>query len=67
MPYKAYEPRHHRIPRARYKVENGAEYDAALGRRGSLTVWVTPAAIAAWTPAQTGRRDRPQTYSNVAV
>jgi hypothetical protein len=42
MPYKANEPRRHRIPRAWYKIENWAEYDAALRQRGSLTVWVTP-------------------------
>ena len=59
------EPRRHRVLRARYKVEN--EYDAAVRQRGSLTVWVTPEAIAAWTPAQTGRRGWPPTYSDVAV
>ena len=47
MPYKANEPRRHKIPKARYKIENWAEYDAALRQRGSLTVWVTPEAIAA--------------------
>jgi hypothetical protein len=31
-------------------------------RRGSLTVWVTPEAIAAWVPTETGRRGRPQSY-----
>ena len=36
MPYKANEPRRHKIPKARYKIENWAEYDAALRRRGSL-------------------------------
>jgi hypothetical protein len=51
MPYKANEPRRHKIPKARYKIENWAEYDAALRRRGSLTVWVTPEVIAAWVPA----------------
>jgi hypothetical protein len=56
MPYKANEPRRHRVPKARYKIENWAEYDAALRRRGSLTVWVTPEAIAAWVPAATGQR-----------
>ncbi len=59
MPYKANEPRRHRIPKARYKIDNWAEYDAALHRRGSLTVWVTPEAIAAWAPAATGQRGRP--------
>ena len=67
MPYKANEPRRHKIPRARYKIENWAEYDAALRRRGSLTVWVTPEAIAAWAPAQTGRRGRPRDYSDIAI
>jgi hypothetical protein len=32
----------------RYRVTNGPEYDAALRRRGSLTVWFTDEAIAAW-------------------
>src|SRR3954451_5600350 len=67
MPYKANEPRRHKIPKARYKIENWAEYDAALRRRGSLTVWVTPEAIAAWAPAVTGRRGRPRDYSDVAI
>jgi len=55
MPYKANEPRRHKIPKARYRVENWAAYDAALRRRGDLTIWVTPEAIAAWTPPATGR------------
>jgi Transposase DDE domain len=67
MPYKANEPRRHKIPKARYKIENWAEYDAALCQRGSLTVWVTPEAIAAWAPATTGRRGRPRDYSDVAI
>src|SRR4051794_18920659 len=67
LPYKANQPRRHRIPKARYKVANWAEYDAALRRRGSLTVWVTPEAIAAWTPAPTGRRGPPRDYSDIAL
>ena len=67
MPYKANEPRRHKIPKARYKIENWAEYDAALRRRGSLTVWVTPEAIAAWLPAATGRWGRPRRYSDIAI
>ncbi len=45
MPYKHNEPRRHKIPKAR--VENWREYEVALRDRGSLTVWVTPEAIAA--------------------
>src|SRR3954447_12308824 len=55
MPYRFNEPRRHKIPRARYRVQNWPEYDRALQRRGDLTVWVTPEAIAAWCPPRTGR------------
>ena len=47
MPHKFNEPRRHRIPRARHRVQNWPECDRALQRRGSLTVWVTPEALAA--------------------
>ena len=67
MPYKANEARRHRIPRARYRVTNWPEYDRALQRRGSLTVWVTPEALAAWHPPKTGRRGRSRTYSDMAI
>src|ERR687890_1772132 len=67
MPYKANEARRHRSPRARYRVTNWPEYDGALQRRGSLTVWVTPEALAAWHPPKTGRRGRSRTYSDLAI
>jgi len=67
MPYKANEPRRHKISKARYRVENWAAYDAALRRRGDLTIWVSPEAIAAWTPPATGRRGRPSRYSDIAI
>jgi hypothetical protein len=67
MPYKANEPRRHKIPRARYRVSNWPEYDRALQHRGSLTVWVTPEALAAWHPPKTGRRGRSCTYSDIAI
>ena len=65
MPYKANEPRRHKIPRARYRVTNWPAYDGALQRRGSLTVWVTPEALAAWHPPATGRRGRSSRYSDL--
>ena len=67
MPYKIHQERRHRIPKARYRVKNWRDYDAALPRRGDLTVWVTAEAIEAWTPANTGRRGRPQRYSEMVV
>lgn len=67
MPYKANESRRHKIPKARYRVENWSAYDAALRRRDDLTLWVTPEAIAAWTPPATGQRGRPSRYSDLAI
>jgi transposase len=67
MPYKVNQERRHRIPKARYRVKNWRDYDAALRRRGDLTVWVKAEAIEAWTPANTGRRGRPQRYSALAI
>src|ERR687893_1381629 len=67
MPYRANEPRRHKIPRARHRVTNWPEYDGALKRRGSLTVWVTPEALAAWHPPGTGRRGRARHYSDIAI
>src|SRR5215217_7530249 len=48
MPFKANAARRHHIPKQRYRVTNWSEYDAALRQRGSLTVWFTEEAIAAW-------------------
>ena len=67
MPYKANENRRHKIPKVRYRVENWAAYDAGMRRRGDLTIWVTPEAIASWTPPKSGRRGRPARYSDIAV
>src|SRR6195256_7030234 len=67
MPYKFNEARRHKIPKAKYKVKNWPEYDAALVQRGSLTVWVTDEAIAAWHAPATGKRGGQLTYSDLAI
>jgi hypothetical protein len=41
MPYKFNESRRRKIPEAKHRVANWPEHDAALVRRGSLTVWMT--------------------------
>lgn len=48
MPFKHHAEHRHHIPKPRYRVTNWPEYDASLRRRGSLTVWFTDEAIAAW-------------------
>jgi hypothetical protein len=67
MPYPVNAARRYPFPKARYRVKNWREYDQALQNRGSLTVWVTPEAIAAWQAPPTGQRGRSPFYSNLAI
>jgi Transposase DDE domain len=67
MPSPANAARRPPFPKARYRVSNWREYDRALQQRGSLTVWVTPEAIAAWQAPPTGQRGRSPFYSNLAI
>jgi hypothetical protein len=48
VPFKAKAACRRHIPKQQHRVTNWAAYDAALRQRGSLTVWFTDAAIAAW-------------------
>jgi hypothetical protein len=67
VPFKANQDRRHRIPKQRHRVTNWSEYDAALRRRGSLTVWFTEEAVAAWAAEpRTTRGGRPS-YSDLAI
>src|SRR5271155_2314931 len=67
MPYKFTEGRRHKFSKARYMVTNWPEYDAALVRRGSLTVWFTEDAVEAWHAPATGERGGQPIYSAVAI
>ncbi|MBK8177217.1 MAG: IS5 family transposase [Rhodospirillales bacterium] len=67
MPFKANADRRHHIAKQRRRVTNGAEYDAALRRRGSLTVWFTDAAIAAWRAAPRVTPGGQPHYSPLAI
>src|SRR5918997_6898732 len=67
MPFKANAARRHRIPKQRHRVTNWAEYDAALRARGSLTVWFTPEAIAAWAAPPRISRGGQASYSDLAI
>jgi Transposase DDE domain len=67
MPSPANESRRHKILKTKYKVKNWGEYDRALQKRGSLTLWVTPEAIAAWQAPPTGPRGRSPFYSDLAI
>jgi DDE family transposase len=67
MPYKFNEHRRDKITKAKYKVTNWSEYNDALRKRGDFTMYFTEEAIAGWRPERTGRRGRPQAYSDVAI
>src|SRR3954468_12980851 len=67
MPFKANAARRHHIPKQRRRVTNWAEYDAALRQRGSLTVWFTEAAVAAWEAEPRTTPGGQPHYSDLAI
>src|SRR3712207_4259463 len=67
VPFKTNAACRHHIPRQRHRVTNWAEYDAALRRRGSLTVWFTDEAVAAWRAAPRTTRGGQAWYSPPAI
>src|ERR687893_1363160 len=67
VPFKAHAARRHHIPKQRHRVTNWAEYDAALRQRGSLTIWFTEEAIAAWQAEPRRTRGGQPHYSALAI
>jgi hypothetical protein len=67
VPFKANAARRHHIPKQRHRVTNWAEYDAALRQRGSLTIWFTEEAIAAWRAEPRRTRGGQPHYSALAI
>src|SRR5690349_1905576 len=67
VPFKLNRDRRHHIPRQRHKVANWREYDASLRRRGSLTVWFTDEAVAAWAAEPRTTRGGQPWYSALAI
>jgi transposase len=67
MPHKYNADRRHHIARPKRRVMNWAAYNEALRQRGSLTVWFTDEAIAAWKAApRTSPGGQPH-YSDLAI
>jgi len=67
MPFKHNAARRHRIGRMKFKVTNWREYEAGLRRRGSLTLWVTPEALAGWHAPRQRIRGGQRRYSDLAI
>lgn len=67
MPNKLNDDRRHKFAKAKYRVANWPDYDAALVRRGDLTVWLTEEAVAAWLAPMSGKRGGQRIYSDLAI
>jgi hypothetical protein len=67
LPFKINADCRHRISKQRFRVTNWSEYDAALRGRGSLTIWFTDAAIAAWKAEPRTTRGGQPRYSSLAI
>jgi transposase len=67
MPHKYNADRRHHIPRACYKVTNWSAYEAGLRQRGSLTIWFSEEAVAAWRAAPRTTPGGQARYSDLAI
>lgn len=67
MPNKHNAARRHHIPKMRFKVTTWAAYEAGLRRRGSLTLWVSDEAMAAWRAAPRMTPGGQARYSHTAI
>jgi len=67
VPFKANAECRHHSPKQHHRATNYAAYDAALCQRGSLTVWFTDAAIAAWKAEPRTTRGGQRRYSELAI
>ena len=67
MPFKLNQDRRHHIPKQKRKLTNSAAYDAALRQRGSLTVWFTDEAVAAWKAEPRTTPGGQRWYSPLAI
>src|SRR6186713_3671083 len=67
MPHKYNADRRHHIARPKRRMTNWSEYNEALRQRGSLTVWFTDEAIAAWNAAPRTTPGGQAHYSDLAI
>lgn len=67
LPFKANADRRHHVPKQQWRAANSAACDAALRQRGSLTVWFTGDAIAAWRAEPRITRGGQSRYSGLAI
>src|SRR3954454_18253368 len=67
LPFKLNQDRRHHIPEQKRKVTNWRDYDESLRRRGSVTVWFSDEAVAAWEAERRTSRGGQPAYSDLAI
>ena len=67
MPHKHNASRRHHIGKMKFKVTNWQEYETGLRRRGSMTLWITPDALAGWAAPRRKTRGGQPLYSDLAI
>ena len=67
MPFKLNQDRRHHIPRQQHKVTNWPAYETGLRQRGSLTVWFSDEAVAAWAAEPRTTRGGQPWYTPLAI
>ena len=69
MPYTLKDSVRHKFTKKSYNVRDWAKYDEGLKNRGSLTIWFSEDAIAAWNHVRPERmkRGRQRAYSELAI
>ena len=53
--------------KTKYRVANWPEYERGLIGRGDVTIWLSPEAVAAWSPRPGGRRGGQRRYSDLSI
>jgi hypothetical protein len=67
VPFKFHSKGRRHIPRQRHRVTNWRDYDAALRKRGSLTIWFTEEALAGWKAQPRTTPGGQIVYSDLAI
>jgi hypothetical protein len=67
MPNKHNDAQRHQIPKMKFRVASWAMYVAGLRRRGSLMLWVSDEALAAWRAAPRRMPGGQARYSQTAI
>lgn len=67
MPFKFHQPHRHRVPKAKYRVTNWAEYERGLVNRGDIRFWISQEAIEAWQAPYRKTPGGQMRFSNLAI